>query len=59
MRDFSAGQVGADSPLPAAAQELVKIRANQINGCGFCTDMHTKDTGAAGQNSVRLNLIAV
>ncbi|MBO0774771.1 MAG: carboxymuconolactone decarboxylase family protein, partial [Actinobacteria bacterium] len=26
-----------DSPLPAATQELVKLRASQINGCGFCT----------------------
>jgi AhpD family alkylhydroperoxidase len=29
-------------------QELVKIRASQINGCGFCTDMHTKDADASG-----------
>src|SRR5690625_7520163 len=54
----SAGQVAADSTLPAAAQELVKIRASQINGCGFCTDMHTKDASADGEESVRLNLVA-
>lgn len=54
----SAGQVAADSALPAATQELVKIRASQINGCGFCTDMHTKDAIAAGEKSVRLNLVA-
>lgn len=39
----SAGKVVSDSTLPATTQELVKIRASQINGCGFCTDMHTKD----------------
>jgi AhpD family alkylhydroperoxidase len=55
----SAGKVVSDSPLPATTQELVKIRASQINGCGFCTDMHTKDAVAAGETSVRLNLIAV
>ncbi len=55
---ISAGQVVSDSSLPAATQELVKIRASQINGCGFCTDMHTKDAVAAGETSVRLNLIA-
>ena len=55
---ISAGQVVSDSTLPAATQELVKIRASQINGCGFCTDMHTKDAVAAGETSVRLNLIA-
>jgi len=54
----SAGQVVAGSPLPAATQELVKIRASQINGCGYCTDMHTKEATAAGETSVRLNLVA-
>ncbi|MBT2489459.1 carboxymuconolactone decarboxylase family protein [Streptomyces sp. ISL-96] len=54
----SAGKVVADSTVPAATQELVKIRASQINGCGFCTDMHTKDAAHAGETSTRLNLIA-
>ncbi|MFF4544711.1 carboxymuconolactone decarboxylase family protein [Streptomyces sp. NPDC001435] len=54
----SAGKVVSDSTLPAATQELVKIRASQINGCGFCTDMHTKDAAHAGETSTRLNLIA-
>jgi AhpD family alkylhydroperoxidase len=47
-----------ESTLPAAAQELVKIRASQVNGCGFCTDMHTKDAAHAGETPVRLNLVA-
>jgi AhpD family alkylhydroperoxidase len=55
----SAGAVVTGSPLPAATQELVKIRASQINGCAACTDMHTKDAGHAGETSVRLNLVAV
>ena len=55
---ISAGKVLSDSTLPAATQELVKIRASQINGCGFCTDMHTKDAAHAGETSVRLNLVA-
>ncbi|MEW2074275.1 carboxymuconolactone decarboxylase family protein [Streptomyces sp. NPDC012403] len=54
----SAGKAVADSGLPHATQELVKIRASQINGCGFCTDMHTKDAAAAGETSVRLHLVA-
>ncbi|SFQ17422.1 alkylhydroperoxidase AhpD family core domain-containing protein [Amycolatopsis arida] len=54
----SASKVVSDSALPAATQELVKIRASQINGCGFCTDMHTKDAAQAGESSVRLNLVA-
>ncbi|MFH8570867.1 carboxymuconolactone decarboxylase family protein [Streptomyces sp. NPDC017993] len=54
----SAGKVISDSTLPAATQELVKLRASQVNGCGFCTDMHSKDAAAAGETSLRLNLVA-
>ena len=54
----SAGAVVTDSTLPAATQELVKIRASQINGCAACLDMHTKDAEHAGESSVRLNLVA-
>jgi AhpD family alkylhydroperoxidase len=48
-----------DSGLPSATQELVKLRASQINGCGFCTDMHTKEALHAGESQQRLNLVAV
>lgn len=54
----AAGKVISDSPLPAATQELVKIRASQINGCGFCLDMHTKEAVEAGETSTRLHLVA-
>ncbi|MET9113498.1 carboxymuconolactone decarboxylase family protein [Streptomyces longwoodensis] len=55
----AAGKAVSDSSLPAATQELVKIRASQINGCGFCTDMHTKDAAHAGETAQRLHLVAV
>jgi len=54
----SAGAVLTSSSLPATTQELVKIRASQINGCAACTDMHTKDAVHAGETPVRLNLVA-
>jgi len=54
----SAGGVVTASTLPAATQELVKIRASQINGCAACTDMHTKDALHAGESAVRLSLVA-
>jgi AhpD family alkylhydroperoxidase len=54
----SAGAVVTQSFLPAATQELVKIRASQINGCALCTDMHTKDAAHAGETPLRLNLVA-
>ncbi len=53
-----ADKVIAASTLPSATQELVKIRASQINGCGHCLDMHTKDAAAAGETAVRLGLVA-
>ncbi|MEU7967070.1 carboxymuconolactone decarboxylase family protein [Streptomyces sp. NPDC049097] len=54
----AAGKVLEESTLPAATQELVKLRASQINGCGFCTDMHTKDALHAGESATRLHLVA-
>ncbi|MFH8561461.1 carboxymuconolactone decarboxylase family protein [Streptomyces sp. NPDC017988] len=54
----SANRVLSDSTLPHTTQELVKIRASQINGCGFCTDMHTKDAAHAGETAQRLHLVA-
>lgn len=54
----SAGKVLLDSTLPIATQHLVEIRASQINGCGFCLDMHTKEAAHAGETSLRLNLVA-
>ncbi|WP_370943007.1 carboxymuconolactone decarboxylase family protein [Amycolatopsis sp. cg5] len=54
----SAGKVLADSGLPHATQELVKIRASQINGCGFCLDMHTKEAAHAGETAQRLHMVA-
>ncbi|MGW2335801.1 carboxymuconolactone decarboxylase family protein [Streptomyces sp. NPDC001685] len=46
------------SPLPATTQELVALRVSQINGCAACIDMHTKEAVAAGENPVRLHLVA-
>ncbi|MFF4352630.1 carboxymuconolactone decarboxylase family protein [Streptomyces sp. NPDC001530] len=55
---MSAGKALKDMPLPAATQELVALRVSQINGCAVCIDMHTKEAAAAGETSVRLNLVA-
>ena len=57
-RFANASLVIDQSPLPKATQELVSLRASQINGCGWCIDMHTKEAAAAGETAVRLNLVA-
>jgi AhpD family alkylhydroperoxidase len=54
----SAGKLVTDSTLPGPVQELVKIRASQINGCGYCLDMHSKDALAAGETPQRVFLVA-
>ncbi|WP_029136964.1 carboxymuconolactone decarboxylase family protein [Nakamurella lactea] len=54
----AADRAVAASSVPAATLELVKIRASQINGCGGCLDMHTKEAALAGETPVRINLVA-
>lgn len=39
--------------------ELVKMRVSQINGCGHCLDMHSKEARAAGETEQRLYLLSV
>jgi AhpD family alkylhydroperoxidase len=48
-----------NSTLEHPLLELVKIRASQLNGCGFCLDMHTKDARQEGETEQRLYLVSV
>ncbi|WP_433431448.1 carboxymuconolactone decarboxylase family protein [Nonomuraea sp. CA-141351] len=43
-----------DSELPTTTIELVKLRASQINGCGYCVDMHSRDLKKAGESDERI-----
>ncbi|MFF1571315.1 carboxymuconolactone decarboxylase family protein [Leifsonia sp. NPDC058292] len=54
----TASLVISQSALPKTVQDLVQLRASQINGCGWCVDVHTKEATAAGETPVRLNLVA-
>jgi AhpD family alkylhydroperoxidase len=54
----SAARVAHESSLPTATQNLVLLRASQINGCAVCVDMHTKDALAEGESQLRLNMVA-
>jgi AhpD family alkylhydroperoxidase len=57
-RFANASLVIHQSPLPKSTQELASLRASQINGCGWCVDMHTKEAAAAGETPVRLHMVA-
>lgn len=53
------GPAFQNSSLEPALLELVKLRASQINGCGYCLDMHTKDARHAGETEQRSYLLSV
>lgn len=56
MLDLEAGV--RRSRLEHSPIELVKVRVSQINGCGYCLDMHIKDARAAGETEQRLYLLS-
>jgi AhpD family alkylhydroperoxidase len=63
-QDVMRAMLGLSAPLEGstlepALLELVKIRASQLNGCGYCLDMHTKDARHAGETEQRLYLVSV
>lgn len=57
-RFYNASLALEQSTLPKTLRELVELRASQINGCGWCVDIHTKEAAALGETSLRLNLVA-
>lgn len=48
-----------DLSIEQALLHLIKIRASQLNGCAFCTDMHSIDARRLGETDRRLFAIAV
>ncbi|MBB2676216.1 UNVERIFIED_ORG: AhpD family alkylhydroperoxidase [Rhizobium esperanzae] len=47
------------SVIDEKLQALVEIRASQLNGCGFCLDMHVKQAKIHGESELRLYHIAI
>ncbi|MGR8924853.1 carboxymuconolactone decarboxylase family protein [Rhizobium leguminosarum] len=47
------------SVIDEKLQALVEIRASQINGCGFCLDMHVKQAKIHGETELRLYHVAI
>ncbi|HVJ37447.1 MAG TPA: carboxymuconolactone decarboxylase family protein [Stenotrophomonas sp.] len=45
--------------IEQAIHDLVNIRASQINGCGFCLDMHVKEATLHGERPLRLHHVAI
>jgi AhpD family alkylhydroperoxidase len=47
-----------NSSLPALLQELVRLRASQINGCHYCERRHTEAATNLGESQARLEALA-
>jgi len=48
-----------DSTIEKKLHDLLSVRASQMNGCGFCLDMHTKQAKMHGERELRLHHIAI
>jgi AhpD family alkylhydroperoxidase len=44
--------------IPETTLYLVELRASQINGCGVCVDIHTRELKHAGEPDERINTVA-
>jgi len=51
-------QYVSTSGINELQQELVKIRASQINGCAFCINMHIKDALKHGEDPKRIYVLS-
>ena len=45
--------------LPRQLSHLIELRVSQINRCGFCVKMHTREARKDGETSDRLDRLAV
>jgi AhpD family alkylhydroperoxidase len=54
---FALGKAIENSGLDHQLLYLVETRVSQINGCGYCIDMHTKDARLEGETEQRLYLL--
>ncbi|UXN32839.1 MULTISPECIES: carboxymuconolactone decarboxylase family protein [Micrococcaceae] len=48
----------ASTSMPKDLYELVKLRASILNGCSFCTDMHSHDALEIGISAAKLFAVA-
>lgn len=44
--------------LDPKLRELIKIRTSQLNGCGYCINMHSKDARKLGETEQRLYAVS-
>lgn len=54
---LEAGQMAKTGPLGADLIELVSLRVSQINGCGYCCELHSHMLREMGQSARRIDLV--
>ncbi|HZQ64826.1 MAG TPA: carboxymuconolactone decarboxylase family protein [Gaiellaceae bacterium] len=47
-----------EAGIPETTLYLVELRASQINGCGVCVDIHSRELELAGEPAARINTVA-
>lgn len=52
------GKAARETGLPPKTAELVHLRAAQINGCSYCTEMHSRELRNAGETDERIFTVA-
>jgi AhpD family alkylhydroperoxidase len=52
------GTAAKRAGVPDATRYLIELRASQINGCGVCVDMHSRELKAAGEPDERIFTVA-
>ncbi|SSW67786.1 carboxymuconolactone decarboxylase family protein [Achromobacter agilis] len=53
------GMLLQSGTIESSILHLVEIRASQMNGCGFCLDMHVKQAKIHGERELRLHHVAI
>src|SRR5260221_12519557 len=49
----------SETSVDKIQQELIRIRASQINGCAYCVNYHSAEAVKKGETEKRLLLISV
>jgi AhpD family alkylhydroperoxidase len=52
------GKATTNAGVPAATLDLVHLRASQINGCGYCVDLHARSLRKTGATDERAFAVA-
>lgn len=52
-------QFNNNSVIIPLQQEMIKIRASQINGCAYCVNIHARNARKLGESEQRIYLMSV